>query len=82
MTARPQPAAPRTAALVVLALALAATAFGVWREHKIAAQNRHIRMQDGLAQLQPQLGLGGHAEQALDDFGLDGHQQEIGRAHV
>ena len=56
MTARPQPAAPRTAALVVLALALAATAFGVWREHKIAAQNRHIRMQDGLAQLQPQLG--------------------------
>lgn len=42
-------------ALSVLCLALAATAFGVWRERKIATQNQHIRMQDGFAQLNPQL---------------------------
>ena len=46
----------RHTAVLMLTFALAATAFGVWREHKISAQSQHIRMQDGFAQLQPQLG--------------------------
>ena len=51
---KPQPASRRTA-LVVLAIALAATLFGVWRERAIARQNQIIRWQDGCAQLAPVL---------------------------
>ena len=47
------PPARRATALVVLVLALAATAFGVWREHELARRGAVIRWQDGLAQLQP-----------------------------
>ena len=51
---KPQPASRRTA-FVVLAIALAATLFGVWREREIARQNQIIRWQDGFAQLTPVL---------------------------
>ena len=50
----PLPASRRTA-LVVLVIALAATAFGVWRERELARRGETIRMQDGFAQLQPML---------------------------
>jgi signal transduction histidine kinase len=43
------------AALVVLFVALAATAFGVWRESELARRGAVIRWQDAFAQLSPQL---------------------------
>ncbi len=43
----------RWTALAVLLLALAATAFGVWREHELARRGAVIRWQDNIAQLQP-----------------------------
>jgi signal transduction histidine kinase len=54
MSASPKPAS-RATAFIVLLLALAATAFVFLREHKIAAQNKQIRMQDALAQLHPRV---------------------------
>ena len=45
----------RQTAILVLLVALAATAFGVWREREIARQNQLIRWSDSLAQLQPLL---------------------------
>src|SRR4051794_40296243 len=45
----------RQAAVLVLVLALAATAFGVWREREIARRGQIIRWQDSYAQLQPLL---------------------------
>jgi len=49
---KPQPASRRTA-FVVLAVALAATFFGAWREGELARRGQTIRWQDGFAQLQP-----------------------------
>jgi signal transduction histidine kinase len=42
-------------ALAVIVLALAATAFGVWRERELARRGAVIRWQDAFAQLSPQL---------------------------
>ena len=50
----PQPATRRTA-YVVLAVALAATFFGVWREGELARRGQTIRWQEGFTQLQPVL---------------------------
>ena len=43
----------RPAAVLVLLVALAATAFGVWREREIARRGAVIRWQDAYAQLSP-----------------------------
>lgn len=43
----------RQTAVLVLLVALAATAFGVWREREIARRGAIIRWQDSSAQLQP-----------------------------
>ena len=43
----------RRTAFLVLLVALATTAFGVWREREIARQNQIIRWQDSFTQLQP-----------------------------
>lgn len=45
----------RWTAMAVLVLALAATAFGVWREREITRRGQVIRWQDGFTQLQPVL---------------------------
>ncbi len=54
MLPTPNPQAKgRWTALAVLLLALAATAFGVWREREIARRGAVIRWQDSFAQLSP-----------------------------
>lgn len=58
----------RWLALAVLVIGLAATAFGVWREHEIARRDHIIRWQDGFARLQPlfESSLGGKFETLND----------------
>jgi len=55
MTPKHSPQPGRFTALVVLVLSLAATAFGVWREHELARRSAVIRWQDAFARLNPQM---------------------------
>ena len=69
MSANRQPqSTSRWTAYVVLALGLAATFFGAWREGELARRGQIIRWQDGYAQVQPILSpLLGQRFQVLHD---------------